>query len=114
MSWLVALLMLTAAEIPLDGPDAPANHACKPLVDVLAKLDIEVRPLPEEAVQPMLAFHNASPPPSEDFWTKAVYGTGPQGIGIVMWMRGDEVCDRDMIPPPVWARLLPIIEGTVT
>lgn len=114
MNVLVALMMLTAAETPLDGPDAPANRNCKPLADVLATMDIEVRPLPEEAVQPLLAFHNASPPVSEDFWTKAVYGTGPKGIGIVMWMRGDEVCDRDLIPPPVWVRLLPLIQGSAT
>lgn len=101
MGPLVAILMIAAAE-------------CEPLSDMAAKIDFDLRPLPGGAVGPMLAFHNASPPPSEDAWSKAVYGTTKQGVGIILWMEGDSVCGRDAVPPPVWQRLLPLIEGRST
>ena len=85
---------------------------CQPLADVAAQIDFVLRPLPSEAVEPMLMFHNASPPPSDDKFTEAVYGTTKQGVGVILWMRTGDVCQRDMIPPVVWVRLLPLITGS--
>lgn len=84
---------------------------CEPLADVAAQIDFDIKPLPAEAVEPMLMFHNASPPVSNDRFTEAVYGTTKQGAGVILWLRAGDVCMRDMIPPIAWVRLLPIIAG---
>lgn len=95
-------------------PHPAASTDCEPLADVAVKFNFDLYPMPEEAVQPMLGFHNVMPPASEDFWGKAVYGTNKDGIGIILWMNGDEVCGQDSIDPPTWARLKALIEGTRT
>lgn len=109
MTALLALLLL----VRLDEDPAPPS-ACKPLTEVMTELgDVDVWTMPAEAIEPLLILHNASPPPSTDRFSAGAYATAKQGVGIVLWMRGSDVCTRDMIPPPAWARLRPIIAGTV-
>lgn len=110
---LAMWLLPNPARLDEEPPADPAPE-CKPLVEILGMMSVDARPMPAEAIGPMLVFHNASPPPSDDAYEAAAYATTKQGVGVVLWLRGADVCQRDLIPPPAWSRLLPLIEGRAT
>jgi len=94
-------------------PERDTKQACREVPTFfadMARMDSVVYELHEETIQPLLVFHNATPPVSNARYQRGYLVNSGEGA-VIFWSSYGFVCDTTMFDPRIWKRLKPLIEG---
>jgi len=107
--FIVGAALLLASILPVSAQDCRSVDADLADFESVGGSDHEF--LTGEERAKAVAIYNATPPQSDEDFDIVFIGRLPNGLGVVAFGRGGEICVRAAMPPAAFAKFMESIRG---